>query len=73
MLIAQEAIVPRALAARDLLGFALLTPAIQQLVAFLPAQHKANVGFEQDLEPGTTGNLTIDRSGRSRTQLGRRA
>ncbi len=60
LVIAQPAIGPRALAACDLPGFALLTPAIQQLLALLPEQHKAQLSREQHSEPRATRNVTIE-------------
>src|SRR5437867_8867696 len=57
--IAQMAIVPRPFAARNLPGFALLAPPVEQLLALLPAQHETDIGLEEDLEPGSTGELAV--------------
>src|SRR3954451_17100486 len=57
--IPQIPIVPRAFPARDFPGFACFAPAIQQLVALLPAQHKADVALKHQTQPGAAGELAI--------------
>src|SRR4051794_35545720 len=57
--ITQIAILPRTFPTRDLPGRSRLTPALKQFVALFPAQHKPNVAFEHQMQPGSAGKLAI--------------
>jgi site-specific DNA recombinase len=57
--VAQIAIALRAFAASNRRGFALLTPVVQQLVAFLPAHHEAYFCLQRCLYPLTAGIAAV--------------
>src|SRR2546421_760134 len=55
----QPRLSPGALAPRDLPGFALLARSVDELVAFLPAHHKAQLVAPEQPEPGSVAIATI--------------
>src|SRR6266516_7152650 len=55
----QSRLSPSAFAPRDLPGFALLPRSVDELVAFLPAHHKAQQVAAEQPEPGAVARAAI--------------